>query len=157
ELLVVLAILAVLLGLLLPAVQKVREVANCARCQNNLQQIGIALHLYADAQESFPSGYIYQPSSKTTPSTPPPQRVDRVPPPPAGTPPDPNSPGWSWAALILDGIEQGNLAGQINYGQPVEAVGSLSARTTTLSLYTCPSDLNTGVFTVQTEQNTDLA
>jgi prepilin-type N-terminal cleavage/methylation domain-containing protein/prepilin-type processing-associated H-X9-DG protein len=53
ELLVVIGIIGVLAAILLPAIRAGRERARTANCQSNLQQIGLALQMYADEHDGF--------------------------------------------------------------------------------------------------------
>ena len=136
ELLVVIAIIAILIGLLLPAVQKVREAAARSKCQNNLKQIGLAMHNYQDAIGKMPVGNH-----------------------------DDDARSWSWRVYLLPYIEQGPIfsalqADTANFWLPPNGGGgsnggnvdTIGARTevsltagggvarTPISIYVCPSD-----------------
>jgi len=128
ELLVVIAIIGILIALLLPAIQAARETARRLQCENNLKQIGLALHNYHDIRKKFPPGYQ--------------SLVGR------GGPDDDKGPGWGWAALILPHLEQSTIYDQINFDRSITDPANAAARMTSLPDFLCPSDVGNATFTV---------
>jgi prepilin-type N-terminal cleavage/methylation domain-containing protein/prepilin-type processing-associated H-X9-DG protein len=143
ELLVVIAIIGVLVALLLPAVQAARESARRMRCQNNLKQIGVALHNYEQAHKRFPPGIIQQQAD--------PQFAAGAT--AANTINDTES--WAWGAFLLPYVEQGALYEQAGIGRGELLQNVVPLANTSIPVYRCPSDGNapkvrTGVgFTVR--------
>ncbi len=116
ELLVVIAIIAVLIGLLLPAIHKVRDAAARSTCQNNLKQLGLALHNFHSSNGVLPAaGWTV-----------------------AG-PGNPQGKFVGWRALSLPYIEQENLQKLYNFTVNWWEGTNLDAAIYDVKTYVCPS------------------
>lgn len=129
ELLVVIGIIGVLTGLLLPAVQKVREAAARSKCQNNLAQLGKALHGYEGVNRVFPPAYVTQnPAADGTTFGITYGDDNR------------NGPtGFAWGVFLLPHLEQDNLYRQFNLALPCWAPQNAAAARAKVAVFLCPS------------------
>ena len=122
ELLVVMAVIALLIALLLPAVQTARGTARRSSCQNNLKQIGIAVHSFQAALGIYPPSFVIDPG--TTLST--------------------NNGSWSVHGRLLPYVEQGSAYIQVRldlaWDDPLNK--STGVPVTRIGTYLCPSEIN---------------
>lgn len=127
ELLVVVAIIGVLVALLMPALQISREAARRTQCQNNLKQLGIALHVEVTSTGRFPPGKASKPYAA-----------------------DPSHPhtffGWSTFAYLLPRLDKTNAYRQLDlelpmYGPNLTIMNqNKSGVAQVISEFLCPSD-----------------
>lgn len=114
ELLVVIAIIGILVGLLLPAIQATREAARRMSCQNNLKQLGLALHNHESLRNQLPPLGDYQTNGVAV--------------------------YWSMQTRLLPYAEQANIQNLIDYSRPINQQSHVAK--VRIPFLICPSEIN---------------
>ena len=118
ELLVVIAIIGILVACCYPLF-KPREAARRVQCQNNMKQLGLAIHNYHDIHRAFPPAGIHLPTTGDLDSR-------------SGT-------QFSWITMILPQFEQGPLYDRIDFRLSVFQQAN-NFQSVSVSTLRCPSD-----------------
>lgn len=114
ELLCVGGCVSVLFALAAPAILQSRADARSKQCQNNLKQLGIALHNYHDVYNTFPPGWMAH---------------HRLP---------GKSYGRGWMGAILPFVEQMPIFNKMEFSKPLPKPNKLLR--TKVAIYRCPVD-----------------
>lgn len=127
ELLVVVAIIAVLMALLLPAVQMAREAARRSQCQNNLKQLGLAVHGYHSVNNVLPAAQLFMSSARL------PYNFEPI----AGF-----GYGWapSWVVCLLPMLEANQVYTSFNFSFQPDYPQNSTVGYNSLPFLVCPSE-----------------
>lgn len=134
ELLVVIAIIGILVSLLLPAVQAAREAARRMQCQNNVKQMGLALHNYHGVHNSLPPAWadwngVYASPVRSAQAN----------------------------VAILPYLEQANVAERYDYNVPWDHENNEDVAALMPAVYACPSTPGAGEVGPDRFQTSDYA
>jgi prepilin-type processing-associated H-X9-DG protein len=115
DVIVVIVIVALFLGLFIPSVLGARESARRQQCKNNLKQLGLALHNYHDACNTFPPGYVLGENSPYL--------------------------GWGWGVLITPYIDASPYYNQVSplFGSGLQHEYANKVLNPQVSGFMCPS------------------
>ncbi|MBX3414725.1 MAG: DUF1559 domain-containing protein [Pirellulales bacterium] len=108
-------ILVLFILLLLPNVRFAREAARRSTCRNNLKQVALALHNYAEVYGALPPAYTTDASGQLL---------------------------HSWRTLILPYMEMHSLYDSIDLTKPWDDPTNEAARASVVPFYLCPSASN---------------
>ena len=138
ELMVALAIISILAGLLLLAVGSARAASRRMACQNNIRQLGLAVHHHIDSFKHFPVSVSVFPEAGPTTA-------------------DLNGRGWLIETLpfmeqsaLSDQFEQ-SRSGDMLAGAGLQRPECRQAMSTPLSILKCPSDISQRISALQFE------
>jgi len=121
ELLVSVAIFGVMFALLLPAVGRVRESTRRMQCTSHLREIGIAIHNHHDTLGRLPAGWTFTAEAHSA---------------------------YGWAVPLLPYLEQTALFAGIDHNKRLIDPVHEKARSTSLEIMLCPSDIAQPLFTL---------